>query len=215
MRLRGLTCPPGAKRWGPGPCTETLLPASGLRRLSCPIPPRAVHAAEVCARVCPVPPSPAVWPRSCLCPLPSLCVCLCVSPSSPLPFPVGLTPDVLGVPGKGAFPSASPSQPSAHPPRGCVLFQGNKQREVSSPGIRKGVRIPKSPKSVGAGGGLAQQCEVNSHGQLWPAVGGRVLALVARPGLGPRRHQLTADQSAATGHTKRPDESVRWTMSKE
>ena len=52
----------------------------------------------------------------------SLSVCLSVSHSpSLLPFPVGLTPDVLGMPGKKAGPLSSPPaphsapSPSAHP----------------------------------------------------------------------------------------------------
>lgn len=205
----------GGGALGPAP-TETLLPASGLWRLSCPIPPHAVHPAEVCARVCPVPPSPsAVRPRSCLCPSPSLCVCLCVSPSSPLPFPVGLTPDGLGVPGKGAFPSVSPSQPSAHPPRGCVLFREINSVRSALQEFGRGYAFLRAPKAWGQEAGWRNSVRstvVVSCGRRRGAV-----PWLPWPGQGWAHAgaRLTADQSAATGHTKRPNESVRWPMSKE
>lgn len=144
-----------------------------------------------------------------------LCVCLCVSPSSPLPFPVGLTPDVLGVPGKGAFPSASPSQPSAHPPRGCVLFREINSVRSALQEFGRGYAFLRAPKAWGQEAGWRNSVRstvVASCGQRWGAV-----SWLSWPGQGWAHAgtQLTADQSAATGHTKRPDESVRWPMSKE
>lgn len=90
---------------------------------------------------------------------------MCLPSSCPLPFPLGLIPDVPRVPGKGIFPAQRP------PPTWLRFVPGNKQREVSSPGIWKGVHIPKSPKSPEAGGWLSQQWEVNSVGQPWPGEG--------------------------------------------
>ncbi|XP_045849428.1 uncharacterized protein LOC123933830 [Meles meles] len=127
----------------------------------------------------------------------SVCLSLCL-PFLSSPLPCGINSRWTGGAWKRRLPFGQPLPAQRPPPAWLRFVPGNKQREVSSPGIRKGVRIPQSPESVGAGGGLAQQCEVNSRGQLWPAAGGRALAPVARPGLGPRRRP--ADGRPVSGH---------------
>lgn len=104
--LRGLTCPLG-----------TFLPASGLGRVvmshSPPCRPPCLRSVLASAR-----PLPPLLP--CGFGLVSVLLHLCVAVSlSPLflcaPLPGGINSRCGGVPGKGAFPSVSSSQPSPPP----------------------------------------------------------------------------------------------------
>lgn len=122
---RHLICPAGTRRWGLGPG-----PARGLRHSCrlCPLPSadrpptRSVSARRLGVSS---PGTPHLrlchWPLAPCLPLPSLqlslSLSLSLSPALPAPWPVGLTPDVLEVPGEGAG-----GLPSVCPPHGPPTF---------------------------------------------------------------------------------------------
>lgn len=123
---RHLICPAGTRRWGLGPG-----PARGLRH-SCRLCPLPSADREVCLSTAPwgllgvsSPGTPRLrlcrWPLAPCLPLPSLqpslSLSLSLSPALPAPWPVGLTPDVLEVPGEGAG-----GLPSVCPPHGPPTF---------------------------------------------------------------------------------------------
>nr|XP_054363719.1 MICAL-like protein 2 isoform X3 [Mirounga angustirostris] len=178
---------------------------------SSPCPPPGPRSVLACAqRLPPLLP----WGFGLVCVALHLCVC-------PLFLSTPLSGGTNSRCAEGAWkrrlPLGQPLPAQRPPPAWLHFVPGNKQREVSSPGIWKGVHIPKSPESLGAWGWLAQEREVNSLGQLWPAGGAVPQALAARPGRGWAHTGAwpTADKSAATGHTCRPNEYIHGPVSKE
>lgn len=118
-------------------------------------------------------------------------VCPSVPPlCSLLPFPAGLTPDVLGAPGKKlCFWHSPPPSPAPEPtPTQLLLVPGNKQCEVSPPRIWKGVHPPKSPRGVGG----QQPCSaVATGGRPAGAVRARALGQAGRrPGQGTQTQRV-------------------------
>lgn len=138
--LRGLTCPLG-----------TFLPASGLGRVvmshSPPCRPPCLRSVLASAR-----PLPPLLP--CGFGLVSVLLHLCVAVSlSPLflcaPLPGGINSRCAGVPGKGAFPSVSSSQPSPPPPCGCILFREINSVRSALQEFGRGYTFPRAPKAWG------------------------------------------------------------------
>lgn len=125
---------------------------------------------------------------------PSVCVSACLSVCPPLcfllPFPVGLTPDVLGSPGKKlCFWHSPPPTPAPEPtPTQLLLVPGNKQCEVSPPRIWKRVHPPKSPRGVGG----QQPCSaVATGGRPAGAVRAQALGQAGRqPGQGTQTQRV-------------------------
>lgn len=137
------------RAWGPLPASPWLPLRPSLQL--CPPPPRPLPGCLPWRlwpqTSSPRPALPAPWPLLspvflsvlwCLCVLPSVPQPVCPSVPPCSPFPVGLTPDVLGAPGKKAlllaFSTPSPS-PRASTPTQLLSVPGNKQCEVSPPGI--------------------------------------------------------------------------------
>ena len=152
------------------------------------------------------PPQHSLRPRGLSCLLPgcfgayvSLRLCLGLSvhlSPSLLPFPVGLTPDVLEAPGKKALLLAFPTPtPAPEPtPTQLLLVPGSKQREVSPPGIWKGVRMPKSPWGVGG----QQPCSAVAAGGKGLCVPGHCARLGAGQGRARRPSEFIHSASVAT-----------------
>lgn len=173
---------------------------------------------EICASTCQRLPPLLPWGFGLVC-VPPLFL--------PTPRSGGTNSRCAGSAWKRRLPFGQPLPAQRPPPAWLHFVPGNKQREVSSPGIWNGVHIPKSPESLGAGGWLAQQREVNSLASCGQQEGPCLRLL--RPGragaghtLAPGRRQtsqrpqdthvdpMSTFMGRCREHRRTPQKSPRW-----